>query len=379
LSPTAPEPFEPRFEDGVVEEMRARLRGARWPEAAEPRAEDGWGWGADIDTVRRVCEWWGEEYDPRGLLERLGELECRRWNGLCVHLGRGEEEARGGAVPILLIHGWPGSPLEFRRMVPLLLAEGHDVVVPTLPGFGFSEAAVPPESAVAVADRLAELMAALGYERYLVQGGDWGSHIGAALAHRHGGHVVGLHLNTPGVLPLAGGLAEGQLDLGEEEVAYLAGAQRWRLREGNHLIVHAAVPDALGIGLHDSPAALAAWLLPRYRDWSDCDGDLLGHFEMRDLCDLLTFYWATGTATSALRLYAASARDRFKLGPGETIAVPAAVADFPAEIVRPPRAWTERVLSDLRRCTEMPSGGHFAAWEEPELLARDVLAFAAEL
>ena len=373
----SPEPFEPRFEDGVVEEMQARLRSARWPAPADP-AGDGWAWGADLGVIRQVCEWWAGEYDPSGLLERLAELECVRWEGLCVHLARGEEGGPGN-LPILLVHGWPGSPLEFRRMVPRLVAAGHDVVAPTLPGFGFSAPRTPPASALAVADELAELMAALGHDRYLVQGGDWGSHIGGALAHRHGRSVAGLHLNTPGVLPLAGGLGSGALELGEEEVAYLGGAQRWRMREGNHLIVHAAVPDALGVGLHDSPAALAAWLLPRYRDWSDCDGDLLGHFEMRDLCDLLTFYWATGTGASALRLYAASARDRFRLAEGERIEVPAAVADFPAEIVRPPRVWVERVLGDLRRWTEMPSGGHFAAWEEPELLGTDVIEFAAEL
>jgi len=155
--------------------------------------------------------------------------------------------------------------------------------------------------------------------------------------------------------------------------------QRWRLRQGNHLIVQAAVPDAIGIGLHDSPAGLAGWLLPKYRAWSDCGGDLLGRFEMRDLCDLLTFYWATGTATSSMRLYAASGRNRWRLRPGEMIHAPAAVADFPHELLRPPRAWSERVLDDLRSWTEMPRGGHFAAWEEPELLGADVIGFAHEL
>jgi pimeloyl-ACP methyl ester carboxylesterase len=372
----APEEFEPRLDPRVLEEMRARLHAARWPEPAEQAGEgvDPWAWGADVALVRYVCAWWADEYDPRGLTERICELECLRWRGLCVQRARSES---GGGLPILLIHGWPGSPLEFRALVPLLLDAGHDVIVPTLPGFGFSEAPSPPLPAQGVAAMLAELMAALGYRRYVVQGGDWGAHIGAALAHLHGERVAGLHLNSPGVLPLPGDL--GTPPPTDEEMDYAGRARRWRTREGNHLIVHGAVPDALGIGLHDSPAGLAGWLLPKYRDWSDCGGDLLGHFEMRDLCDMLTFYWATGTATSALRLYAASARDRWRLAAGETIHAPAAVADFPHEIVRPPRSWTERVLADLRSWTEMPHGGHFAAWEEPDLLAADVLAFARGL
>lgn len=372
----APEEFEPRLDPRVLEEMRARLHAARWPEPAEAAGEgtDPWAWGADVGVVREVCEWWADEYDPRGLTERFTELECLRWEGLCVQRARSEA---GGELPILLIHGWPGSPLEFRALVPILLEAGHDVIVPCLPGFGFSATPRPPLPAQGVAGLLAELVGALGYDRFLVQGGDWGAHIGAALAHLHGERVAGLHLNSPGVLPVPGDLGQPPLD--DAEIDFAGRARRWRMREGNHLIVQSAAPDALGIGLHDSPAGLAAWLLPKYRDWSDCDGDLLGRFEMRDLCDMLTFYWATGTSASALRLYAASARDRWRLRPGELVHAPAAVADFPREILRPPRRWTERVLADLRSWTEMPRGGHFAAWEEPGLLGADVVAFAADL
>ena len=167
--------------------------------------------------------------------------------------------------------------------------------------------------------------------------------------------------------------------MSEAELAYARTAQRWRLREGFHLLTQGAAPDALAPGLHDSPAGLAAWLVDKYRRWSDCGGEVERRFSKDELCDLLTVYWATGTIASSMRLYAAEARNRWRLAAGERIEVPAAVADFPAELVRPPREWVERVLGDLRRWSAFDRGGHFAALEEPELLGDDLLEFLAEL
>ena len=215
---------------------------------------------------------------------------------------------------------------------------------------------------------------ALGYERYAVQGGDWGSLIAARMAWDEPERVAALHTNSPGVLPDPGSLRR---PAAERRGAALArrGAEmadpRWLPPDRPER----RRPTRSRRRFHDSPVGLAAWLADKYRRWSDCDGELERRFSNDEVCDFLTLYWATGTIASSLRLYAAEARDRWRLGPGERIAVPAAVADFPAEIVRPPRAWTERQLSDLRRYTEMPRGGHFAAFEEPELLAEDVLAF----
>jgi hypothetical protein len=160
-----------------------------------------------------------------------------------------------------------------------------------------------------------------------------------------------------------------------DEIAWAKAGTRWRMGEGFHLLVQAMAPDALAVGLADSPAGLAAWLVDKYRRWSDCDGDVERRFDKDQLCDLLTIYWTTGTIGTSMRLYGAEARDRWRLGPGDRIGVPAAAADFPAEIVRPPREWAERIFSDLRSWTEMARGGHFAAFEEPELLAADVTAF----
>ncbi len=150
-------------------------------------------------------------------------------------------------------------------------------------------------------------------------------------------------------------------------------------RQGHHLLLHGAAPDSVSAAFGDSPAGLAGWLVEKYRKWSDCDGEVERRFSKDELCDFLTLYWATGTIASSMRLYWGEARERSRLPKGEKVTVPAAAADFPAEIVRAPRDWAERQLADLRRWTEMPLGGHFAAFEEPELLAEDVLAFLAEV
>jgi pimeloyl-ACP methyl ester carboxylesterase len=277
-----------------------------------------------------------------------------------------------------MIHGWPGGPIEFLELIPRLVAAGHDVVVPSLPGFGFSEQPSTPLSVTAIADRFRALMSeALGYERYAVQGGDWGSEIGARMAFDDPGSVAAFHTNAPAILPLPGDL--GDPPLSDEEQSFLADARAFRLRGGVHLLVQGYVPDAMSPGLMDSPLGLAAWLVDKFRRWSDSDGDVERRFTKDDLCDFLTLYWATGTIASSLRLYGAEARDRWRLAPGERIGVPAGIADFPKELVRAPRAWTERQLTDIRRWTEMPRGGHFAAVEEPELLGDDLLEFLAEL
>ncbi len=362
--------------DAVLDDLRERIARSRWPD--QPRGL-GWEYGADVDYLQELCGYWGSDYDWRQIERALNGLSNWRWEGIHTIWERATTDQRGVAaptrLPVLLIHGWPGAPIEFLGVIGTLVAAGHDVVVPSLPGYAFSAPPPQPLNATGIAARLRALMAALGYRRYAVQGGDWGTYIGARMAFDDPDAVAALHVNSPGVLPLPGDL--GDPPLGEVEVEYAQRAQRWRLRQGFHLLTQGAAADALAPGLHDSPAGLAAWLVDKYRRWSDCDGEVERRFTKDELCDFLTLYWATGTIASSMRLYAAEARDRWRLAPGETIDVPAAVADFPAELVRPPRAWTERVLGDLRRWSEFDRGGHFAAFEEPELFARDLLEFLA--
>jgi microsomal epoxide hydrolase len=365
------EPFQITVSEQMLDELRARLRRTRWP---EQHAGDGWELGVDVRYLRDLCDHWANGYDWRGFEARLNGFSNLRWNGMHLLWERSD----GNGLPVMVIHGWPGGPIEFLDLIPLLVAAGHDVVVPSLPGYGWSDDPGRALNVAAVSERLRAVMEdGLGYERYAVQGGDWGANIAARMAFDSPRTVAAVHVNAVSVLPAPGDLAEPPLS--EAEQAYVESGSRWRRREGFHLFLHSAAPDAVGVAFNDSPAGLAAWLVDKYRRWSDCEGQVERRFSKDQLCDFLTMYWVTGTIASSMRLYLGERRDRWRLAPGERIGPPAAAADFPAEIVRAPRDWAERIFSDLRRWTEMPRGGHFAAFEEPRLLADDVVEFLAGL
>jgi microsomal epoxide hydrolase len=369
--PGALEPFQITVSEQLLDDLRARLRRTRWPE--QP-AGDGWELGVDVRYLRDLCDHWANGYDWRGFEARLNGFSNLRWNGMHLLWERSD----GNGLPVMVIHGWPGGPIEFLDLIPLLVAAGHDVVVPSLPGYGWSDDPGRALNVAAVSERLRAVMEdGLGYERYAVQGGDWGANIAARMALDSPQTVAAVHVNAVSVLPAPGDLAEPPLS--EAEQAYVESGSRWRRREGFHLVLHSAAPDAVGVAFNDSPAGLAAWLVDKYRRWSDCEGQVERRFSKDQLCDFLTMYWVTGTIASSMRLYLGERRDRWRLAPGERIGPPAAAADLPAEIVRAPRDWAERIFSDLRRWTEMPRGGHFAAFEEPRLLADDVVEFLAGL
>ncbi len=362
-----PRAYEIAVGESDIDELRERLNRTRWPEVADV----GWEYGMDQGFLRRLCEHWASEYDWRSTEARLNEFDNATWEG--IHFIRAGE---GAGSPIALIHGWPGAVLEFERLIPLLVEAGHEVIVPSLPGFGFSAAGERALNAAGVADRLRALVEdGLGIGSYAVQGGDWGTVIAARIAYDSPQRVTALHVNSPSVLPFPADLS----DLSEVEETWLAEAAKWRTRGAHYMLTQATAPDTLAPALNDSPAGLAAWLVSKYRDWSDCAGDVETRFTLDQLCDFLTLYWATGTISTSIRLYAAEARSRWKLEAGETIGVPAAVADFPEEILHPPREWAERTLGDMRQWTDHDRGGHFAAWEEPELLARDIIGFLREV
>jgi len=350
--------------------MRARLRNTRW--LSQPAGET-WSLGTDVEYLRDLCGHWADGHDWRATERRLNQLPGFCFEG--VHFWH--VRSGGERLPVMLLHGWPGAPLEFEEVIGLLSEAGHDVVVPSLPGFAWSSDPGLPLNVAAVSTRLRGLIEdGLGVERYAIQGGDWGSVIAARMAFDSPETVAAIHLNTPGVLRAPGDVS--QPPPSEDELAYMARAQRWILREGPYYLLQGTMPDVLGVSLSDSPAGLAAWLVDKYRKWADCGGDVESRMSRDLICDLLTVYWTTGTAGSAMRIYLGEASDRWRLSPGERIAVPAAVADFPAEILRPPRELVERSL-DIRRWTEFDRGGHFAAIEEPNLLADDLVEFLAGL
>ena len=362
------ERFEIEIPEATFADLRERLARTRWPEQA-----GGWELGVDLDYLRELCAHWADAYDPGRLPGLLSGHESRRWEGLHLVHQPGDE-----GLPLLLLHGWPGGPIEYLEMIPRLAEAGHEVAAPSMPGYGWSDDPGEPLNIAAVAERFRSLAEeGLGWERYAVVGGDWGAPIATRIAFDSPQRVAGLYVFTPGTLPPPGRLAEPPLS--EAEQAFIEEGMRWRRREGHHMLIQSTVPDIVGVGLNDSPAGLAAYLVEKYRRWSDCDGEVERRFSKDQLCDYLTMYWATETIGSSMRLYWGERSDRWRPAAGETVDVPAACGIFPAEIINPPREWTARLFTDLRSWTEMPRGGHFAAHEEPELLAADALKFFATL
>jgi pimeloyl-ACP methyl ester carboxylesterase len=366
---SGPEPFEVAIPGEVVADLRERLARTRWAE----QPDEGWGLGVELGYLGDLCNHWASEYDPARLPRLLNRFPNYRWRGLhLIH------EPDGDRLPLLLLHGWPGGPIEYLDVIPALVKAGHPVAVPSMPGYGWSDDPGAPLNIAAVASRFRELAEeGLGWDRYGVVGGDWGAPVAARIAFDSPQRVAALHVFTPGTLPPSAQLAEPPLS--DAEQLFVEEGLRWRRREGHHMLIQSTVPDIVSVGLTDSPAGLAAYLVEKYRRWSDCEGEVERRFSKDELCDYLTMYWATGTIASSMRLYWGERADRWRPAEGEAIGVPAAVAVFPAEIINPPREWTARLLTDLRRWTEMPRGGHFAGHEEPQLLADDVLAFAGGL
>ena len=355
-------PFRIEVPDAVLADLRERLARTRWP--AEVRGV-GWDRGTDPGYLRDLVERWRTAYDWRVHEAALNELPQVKVDGVhAVH----RRAADPGAPAVLLLHGWPDSFLRFRRVLPLL-ADSH-VVVPSLPGYGFSDPPTGPGQVtrLAMAERMAGLMASLGHERYAVSGGDIGSGTAEALAAAHPDRVAGLHLTD---LPLWHLTGLDPAGLSEAERAYLVAAAEWQRRDGAYLQLQATRPATAAYGLTDSPAGLAGWLVEKFRAWSD---DFAATFPPDELLTHLTLYWVTNTIGSSFGPYA----EREATAPHGRVPVPAAVSVFPADTLRAPREYAERFL-DVRQWTEHDRGGHFAALEVPDLFARDLRSFLATL
>jgi microsomal epoxide hydrolase len=368
---TDPRPFRIDVPDAVLTDLRERLARTRWPEPI-PGAE--WDYGAKVETVRELCVYWRDGYDWRAAEADLNAVPgflCEV-DGVDLHYWH----VRGGApdaLPLLLIHGWPGSMFEFRQLLGPL-SEQFDLVVPALPGFGFG--GKPRErgwGVTRIAAAFDTLMSVLGYERYGVQGGDWGGIIAAKLGAAYPERVAGIHVNYV--------IAPPPPDAGPEHADAVEQYRLWRTNEDAYSRLQRTKPDSLTVGQSDSPAGLAAWILEKFRTWSDCDGDVIGYFGRDTLLTNLMFYWAPpahGSAESAARIYYESARDPAGRDQRGRVEVPVAYAAFPHEIITPPREWVEPHYA-IERWTEMPRGGHFAALEEPGRLIDDVRAFFADV
>lgn len=374
------EPFSMPFSQPAVDDLRARLGRTRWPDQIQGSA---WEYGVDLQFLREICGYWRDQFDWKAQVEKLSAFHHYRYvaDGFGIHFIH--ERGKGSApIPLILTHGWPGSFLEMLRIIPLLTdpannggdpSDSFDVVVPSMPGYGFSDRPIHRGlNTFAIAASWARLMTELGYSRFAAQGGDIGAGVSTILGLRHAPRIIGIHLNyIPGSYrpPIEGGT---KLEQVEEE--FLQDASRWYDQHGAYAHVQGTHPQTAAYGLNDSPAALAAWILEKFRDWSDCDGDLYRRFTRDELLSNVTLYWVTETIHSSFRLYYEGRKAPLHFGPGDFVHVPCAIAHFPKEAPFPPRNWVERGYN-VQRWTEMPRGGHFAAMEEPELLAEDIHAF----
>jgi microsomal epoxide hydrolase len=381
MEPTDPAivPFYVEVDDDVLDDLHRRLHHARFS-AHIPDAS--WDYGTDPDYLTELVRYWRDEYDWRRFERRLNEFSQFETviDGTKVHFLH-VRSREPDAVPLLLTHGWPGSVAEFVELIGPLVdpgAHGADprdafhIVCPSIPGYGFSGPTFERGwSARRVAGAFAVLMRALGYSAYGAQGGDFGSTISVMLALQDPEHMIGLHLNRVGVLP------PPDLDpdrAPEDERIGLADRKRYVDDESGYAKIQSTRPQTIGLALDDSPIGLAAWIVEKFRAWSDCDGDVERRFTKDQLLDNIMIYWVTATAHSSGRLYYETEREGPRVRDNDYVTVPTAGAMFPHEIIRIPRRWAERHFN-IVRWTEMERGGHFAAMEEPELLVEDVRAF----
>lgn len=373
------ERFVINVSDSDLADLRDRIARTRWPDQV---ASAGWDYGTELSYLRGLLDSWHGGFDWRARERELNRFAHFRASvgGLGIHFIR--EEGRGpDPMPLVLTHGWPSSFAEYERLIPLLAdpgahgadpAESFDVIVPSLPGSGFSDRPAGPGLVNSiVADLWHELMTGyLGYERFGGHGSDLGAGVTSRLALRHPERLIGIHLS-------AASFAEPPRPWSAAEEEYLTAARRWDDGEGGYAHVQATRPQTLGYGLTDSPAGLAAWLVEKFRAWSDCGGDLESRISRDWLLTNLTIYWVTATITSSVRPYYEYRHHGAPLSADDPIQVPTGFASFPNEFAspgRPPRELAERYF-DVRRWSELPRGGHFPALEEPELLATEIREF----
>ena len=371
------ERFEIRIDDSVLDDLRNRLALTRLPDQIDGT---GWEYGIPEDYLRDLVEYWRDTYDWRAQEARLNELaHYRTWiDGQSIHFIHARS-AHADAFPVLLMHGWPGSVVEFLDVIPRLTdPEAHDgsaadafhVIAPSLPGYGFSE---PTRTRgwgpSRVAAAFTELMDRLGYTRYGAQGGDWGAQVATRIGALDPQHCVGIHLN----MPLADRPDEPE-PLSDAEQADLAVIAHFRREESGYAQEQGTKPQTLGVALNDSPAGLLAWIVEKFRTWSDCDGHPENAFTRDQMITNVMTYWVTQTITSSMRLYWERLHGDAQEQEHEFVGVPTGVARYPKEPLRIPRPWVERRYN-VTHWADMPRGGHFAAMEQPALFVDDLRIF----
>lgn len=387
MNDTAIIPFEIQVSDQAIADLHYRLANARLP-AQIPGT--GWEYGTNAQYLRELIDYWQHEFDWREQERQLNSFDqyMTTIDGVPIHFIH-QRSSNPDATPLMITHGWPGSIAEFRHIIDPLTEpqryggnaeDAFHVIVPSLPGFGFSgepqERGYNPER---MAQTLAALMQRLGYEQYGLQGGDWGAIINRIHAYQFADRVIGLHSNF--VLASPPEDPEVRNTVPETELAARTQRQAYMANEVGYQQIQGTKPQSIGVGLNDSPAGLAAWIVEKFHGWSDIDqGSVHGldaKFSMDDMLTDISVYWFTASITSSARIYYESRHTQTQ-EPLGYVEVPTAGAIFPKEIYLTPRRWAEEQYN-IVRWTPMPRGGHFAAMEEPELLLADIRAFFQSL
>lgn len=375
-----PTPFKLHVSDDVLADLKQRLARVRWPDEVPGNQ---WQYGAQLAYMKSLVDYWRDGYDWR-----RHEADFNRFDhykvklaGIDLHYLRAE--GRGPSpMPLLLSHGWPGSVHEFHKILPMLTdpasfggdpADAFTVIAPSLPGYAFSFSPNQLRFSVEqIADVFATLMTdVLGYKRFAAQGGDWGGFVTSRLGHAYPDRLFGIHINLLSLrrdTPLPSNPTP-------EEKLYFEQRAHWMKEEVGYTWIQGTKPQTLAYGLSDSPVGLASWIVEKFHTWSDNKGDLDGYLGRDDMLTNIMIYWVTGAIGSSFWPYYARMHGPWPIPDGVKIGVPMGYAEFPKEILRPPRSLAETMYSDIRRWTKLPRGGHFAALEQPELLAGEIREF----
>jgi pimeloyl-ACP methyl ester carboxylesterase len=371
-------PFIVNTSQQILDDLQLRLALTRWPDELQGA---GWDYGANLSYMKDLIGYWKDKFDWRKVEEEinaypnyLAEIDGQQIHFMYIK-GKGQKP-----IPLIITHGWPGSFLEMMKLIPLLTEPADfsfDLVIPSVPGFGFSAPITHPGGNSAfVADLWHKLMLELGYEHYGAQGGDIGSGVSTWIARLYPANVIGLHLNY-----ISGSykayLADGDT-LTEEVLAFQKTGAEWSSREGAYAAMHATKPQTAAYGLNDSPVGLCAWIIEKFNGWSDNQGNIENVFTKEELLANVTLYWITQTIHSSMRIYNENSKKPMVFAKDEAVTVPVGFAQFPKELPTPPRAYIEKSFN-LQQWTTMPAGGHFAAVEQPVLLAQDIIAFFSKL
>jgi pimeloyl-ACP methyl ester carboxylesterase len=375
---TMVESFSVKISEQAVKVLKSRLKQTRWPDEI---LNSEWNYGAKLSYIKELTEYWRDEFDWKKTEDEINSYPnfIAGIDGINIHFLHIRSNKKN-PVPLIITHGWPGSFLEMLKLTSFLRNYpelSFDIIIPSIPGFGFSQKITAPGCNVwFIADLWSKLIKELGYKKILAQGGDFGAGISTALTLKHPDNILGLHLNyIPGsYFPF---LSDKE-QLTEEEILSQKDAEGWYTTEGAYSHQHRTKPLTLAYALNDSPVGLCAWIVEKFYGWSDCNGNIESVFTKDELLSNVCLYWFTETIHSSIRLYNENSKSPLNFSKNDFINIPVGIARFHKEEPFPARKFIERGYN-IQHWTDIPKGGHFAAMEQPDLLAQDIVGFTEKI